>query len=129
MPINMAFFFYNTAAGKIGAFYPSPAGATESLLSLDAWDAIVEANPVLRTMQPDVEALLANRLGPHARLCRGRILFGPDRRLFRAGGIDSHPMARPIWRQRSLSASQPILCRSTALRWRGSRRNISGDRK
>ena len=64
VPINMAFFFYNTPAGKIGAFYPSPAGATESLLSLDAWDSIARANPVLRSMQPDVEALLANRLGP-----------------------------------------------------------------
>jgi hypothetical protein len=63
VPINMAFFFYNTPAGKIGAFYPSPAGATESLLSLDAWDNIVLANPLLRTMEPDVEALLANRLG------------------------------------------------------------------
>jgi len=64
VPINMAFFFYNTPAGKIGAFYPSPAGATESLLSLEAWDGIASANPVLHTMQPDVEALLANRLGP-----------------------------------------------------------------
>ncbi len=63
VPINMAFFFYNSAAGKICAFYPSPAGATESLLSLEAWDSIVAANPVLRSMQPDVEALLVNRLG------------------------------------------------------------------
>jgi hypothetical protein len=63
VPINMAFFFYNTPAGKIGAFYPSPAGATESLLSLDAWDSIARANPVLLSMEPDVEALLANRLG------------------------------------------------------------------
>ena len=44
VPINMAFFFYNSTAGKISAFYPSPAGATESLLSLDAWDNIVAAN-------------------------------------------------------------------------------------
>ncbi|HEX4145438.1 MAG TPA: DUF5947 family protein [Pirellulales bacterium] len=63
VPINMAFFFYNTPAGKIGAFYPSPAGATESLLSLDAWDNIARANPTLLSMAPDVEALLANRLG------------------------------------------------------------------
>jgi Family of unknown function (DUF5947) len=63
VPINMAFFFYNTPAGKIGAFYPSPAGATESLLSLEAWDSIARANPALLSMEPDVEALLANRLG------------------------------------------------------------------
>ncbi len=36
-------------------------GATESLLPLDTWRAIVDANPVLRGMEPDVEALLVNR--------------------------------------------------------------------
>ena len=64
VPINMAFFFYSTPAGRISAYYPSPAGATESLLSLDAWEDIVAANRVLRSLRPDVEALLANRLGP-----------------------------------------------------------------
>jgi len=66
MPINMAFFYHSTILNKVVAMYPSPAGATESLLSLDTWSEIEEANPVLREMQPDVEALLANRLG-HAR--------------------------------------------------------------
>jgi hypothetical protein len=36
-------------------------GATESLLGLDAWQALEAANPVLATLQPDVEALLVNR--------------------------------------------------------------------
>jgi hypothetical protein len=48
------------------ACYPSPAGATESLLHLDTWDEIATANPLLATMEADVEALLANRVG-HAR--------------------------------------------------------------
>ena len=43
------------------AFYPSPAGPTESLLGLEAWDEIEAANPVLRTIEDDVEALLVNR--------------------------------------------------------------------
>lgn len=43
--------------------YPSPAGATESLLTLDAWNSLVADNPLLNAMQPDVEALLVNRLG------------------------------------------------------------------
>ena len=43
------------------ALYPSPAGATESLLPLEAWQQIVENNPILKQMQPDVEALLVNR--------------------------------------------------------------------
>jgi hypothetical protein len=63
VPIEMAFFFKTGAAGKVGAFYPSPAGATESLLSFEAWDDIERENPILREMEPEVEALLANRVG------------------------------------------------------------------
>jgi hypothetical protein len=44
------------------AFYPSPAGATESLLPLNTWSDLVGANPVLGEMEPDVEALLVNRV-------------------------------------------------------------------
>jgi hypothetical protein len=66
MPINMAFFFRSTPQNRMMALYPSPAGATESLLSLDSWDEVERENPVLREMEPDVEALLVNRIG-HAR--------------------------------------------------------------
>ncbi len=62
IPITMAFFFHSAPAGRVVAFYPSPAGATESLLSLDAWERIAENNPLLKTMEPDVEALLVNRV-------------------------------------------------------------------
>jgi hypothetical protein len=40
------------------AFYPGPAGATESELPLAAWEAVTTANPALATLEPDVEALL-----------------------------------------------------------------------
>jgi hypothetical protein len=63
IPIEMAFFFNSTPQGKIGAFYPSPAGATESLLSLDTWNDIVQTNPILEKIEPSVEALLVNRVG------------------------------------------------------------------
>jgi hypothetical protein len=66
MPINMAFFFRSTPHERVIALYPSPAGATESLLSFDAWDEIERENPALLEMQADVEALLVNRIG-HAR--------------------------------------------------------------
>jgi hypothetical protein len=62
IPIGMAFFFHSTAAGKVIALYPSPAGATESLLDLEAWDEIVQDNPVLKEMEKDTEALLVNRV-------------------------------------------------------------------
>jgi hypothetical protein len=64
VPISMAFFFFSTPAGKVVALYPSPAGPTESLLTLDSWDEIVAGNPVLQHMETDVEALLVNRVGP-----------------------------------------------------------------
>ena len=66
MPINMAFFFKSTPLGRVIALYPSPAGATESLLSFDTWEQIALENPVLLGMEADVEALLVNRIG-HAR--------------------------------------------------------------
>jgi hypothetical protein len=63
IPIEMAFFFHSTPLDRMAAFYPSPAGATESLLALDTWDEIVASNPILGHMEPDVEALLVNRVG------------------------------------------------------------------
>jgi hypothetical protein len=66
IPINLAFFFHNSLDSRVTALYPSPAGATESLLSLEAWNNIVAANPSLFQMESDVEALLVNRVG-HAR--------------------------------------------------------------
>jgi len=62
VPIDMAFFFYSTPLNKLIALYPSPAGPTESLLSLESWDEVTDANPILKTIQPDVEALLVNRV-------------------------------------------------------------------
>jgi hypothetical protein len=62
LPIQLAFFFRSTPACKVVAMYPSPAGATESLLTLSSWEALVADNPALAEMQPDVETLLANRL-------------------------------------------------------------------
>lgn len=61
LPISLAFFFYDTPNEKMTAYYPSPAGATESLLPLTAWETLLEANPILRELQADVETLLVNR--------------------------------------------------------------------
>jgi hypothetical protein len=43
------------------AFYPSPAGATESLLPLETWERVLAANPAMADVAPDVEALLVDR--------------------------------------------------------------------
>ena len=63
IPINMAFLFRSSLENKIVALYPSPAGAVESLLLLDAWAEIEAHNPSLHQLKPDIEALLVNRVG------------------------------------------------------------------
>lgn len=61
IPVGVAFFFLNSSMQRWVAFYPSPAGATESLLDLAVWDQVLAANPAMADIQPDVEALLIHR--------------------------------------------------------------------
>lgn len=62
IPVNMAFFYSDSTAGRVVALYPSPMGPTESLLPLETWEDLERRNPVLGSMEPDVEALLVNRV-------------------------------------------------------------------
>jgi Fe-S cluster biogenesis protein NfuA len=61
IPIGLAFFMISSVTGSVIALYPSPAGATESELDLEAWAAVCAANPELE-LEPDSEALIVNRL-------------------------------------------------------------------
>jgi hypothetical protein len=61
IPVSMAFLFVNSAQDATVAFYPSPAGATESMLSGGAWSDLLADNPSFADIEPDVEALLINR--------------------------------------------------------------------
>ena len=58
IPVGLAFLFRNSVQDRMVAFYPGPAGATESDLPLAAWDRIVTENPQLAVLRADVEALL-----------------------------------------------------------------------
>jgi hypothetical protein len=64
IPVGLAFFFHNSGMGRTVAFYPGPAGATESELPLAAWESVLAANPELTTLEPDVEALLVRAFDP-----------------------------------------------------------------
>jgi len=66
VPIGLAFFMRSTTTSTVVAFYPSPAGATESELTLEAWEALVAENPVLAQLESDSEALVVNRLSEPA---------------------------------------------------------------
>jgi hypothetical protein len=62
LPIDLAFFYHSTPQGRVVACYPSPAGATESLLELGTWAEIRAEHQALLGLQPDVQALLVNRV-------------------------------------------------------------------
>jgi hypothetical protein len=62
IPVDLAFLFVNSTTGRPVACYPGPAGATESALALDAWWPLVESHPWIRSLAPDVEAVLVRRV-------------------------------------------------------------------
>ncbi|MGH7527894.1 MAG: DUF5947 family protein, partial [Gemmatimonadales bacterium] len=61
IPVGLAFFLRSSAAGRLVALYPSPAGATESELDLAAWEELRRSEPLLDELEPDTEALLVSR--------------------------------------------------------------------
>ena len=87
IPVSVAFFFVNSSLDRVAAFYPSPAGATESLLPLETWSDLVAANPELST-------LAARRRGVprplRTRRQRARVLPGARRHLLRARRAAAH---------------------------------------
>ena len=64
IPVELAFFFSQGDPPSYAAFYPGPSGATESTLDLSAWRDILESNPALASVRPDVEAVLLRHHAP-----------------------------------------------------------------
>lgn len=87
IPIGMAFFFHSSMEGRTVTLYPSPAGAVESLLPLDAWTEIVRQNLVLKELQPDIEALLMNRVGHTHELSQAEYFIAPIDECYRLVGL------------------------------------------
>lgn len=61
IPVGMAFFLHHSVRGELVAFYPSPAGATESELPPASWSQV---SPLVAELVPDVEAVLVRREPP-----------------------------------------------------------------
>ena len=89
IPVALAFFFRSSALDRPVAFYPGPAGATESLLPLDAWQAVLDRNPDFAATAPDVEAVIVRRDGR-----RQRVLHRPHRCVLRARRAVARAMDR-----------------------------------
>ena len=87
IPIEMAFFFRSTPHGRVIALYPSPAGPTESLLPLETWDEIAEANPILQEMDRDVTALLVNRVGHNRGMAAAEYYLVPIDECYKLVGL------------------------------------------
>jgi hypothetical protein len=129
IPVALAFMFRNSVQGRTVAFYPGPAGATESELPLDAWDSVVAANPELDVLKPDVEALLIR--APERRRNEGRgnstchvvpidacyELVGQLRQLWRGfdGGQDAHDAMDSFFERVSVR-SRPVRATEGPLR-------------
>lgn len=97
IPVSVAFFFLNSTQQRMVAFYPGPAGATESELPLEAMAEVLAANPQLQVLRPDVEALLVRAAGDRVScflvpVDRCYELAGRLRRLWR--GFDGGEQAR-----------------------------------
>jgi Family of unknown function (DUF5947) len=58
IPVGLAFFFRNSALGRTVAFYPGPAGATESELDMTAWNNIRDSDARVDMLAEDTEALI-----------------------------------------------------------------------
>jgi hypothetical protein len=86
VPVGMAFFLVNSARGAVVACYPSPAGATESELTLEAWADGVGASALAAMLEQDVEALLVRR-GDAGRGDRPEALLVPVDACYRLVGL------------------------------------------
>jgi hypothetical protein len=58
VPVGVVFFVSSSRTGRVSAFYPGPAGATESLLALGSWQQALSELPGAAGVSPDVEAVL-----------------------------------------------------------------------
>ena len=99
IPVGLAFLFSSSVLNRTVAFYPGPAGATESELPLEAWTRVVEANPQLSVLRADVEALLLRGTDRGSEFSCHLVpidacyaLVGQLRRLWRGfdGGTEAH---------------------------------------
>ena len=62
IPIGLVFIYSSSVTAEKLAVYPSPAGPTETHIEKECWDEVVEENPALSKLTPEVEALLINRM-------------------------------------------------------------------
>jgi uncharacterized protein DUF5947 len=61
IPVDLAFLYFDSRSNRMVSRYPGALGLITGAPAPDAWQQVVDTNPALRDLQPDVEALLVNR--------------------------------------------------------------------
>lgn len=93
IPINLAFFVIDAEDGSVSARYPSPGGATESRISPAAWRHLAQSHPRVESMEPEVQALLVNRVAQGRPAEEGQSYLVPVDLCYRLVGV-----IRKYWR-------------------------------
>ncbi len=65
VPVGLGFFTSRRPSAEVVATFPGRSGIIEAFVPLKAWSELERRFPVLRRMQPDVEALLVRRSSRH----------------------------------------------------------------
>jgi len=61
VPVGLAYFTMRSRTGEVVATFPGRSGIIESFVPLKAWSALERRFPELKSVLPDVEALLVRR--------------------------------------------------------------------
>ena len=78
IPINLAFFFQNSIDSRVSALYPSPAGATESLLAAGGVEQHCRSQPCTEPTGTRCRSPAGKSSGAGARNGRSRVLHCAD---------------------------------------------------
>jgi hypothetical protein len=65
VPVGLAFFTTRSRSGEVVATFPGRAGIIESFVPLRAWSELEQRYSPLKSILPDVEALLVRRTSRH----------------------------------------------------------------
>ena len=121
IPIGLAFLMRSSVSAGVVAFYPSPAGATESELSMDAWETLVQANPAARGARSRCRS--ADRQPP---LRPTAVCDRADRRVLRPRRTDQVAVGGDLGWRRARASRAPILRRAADT---GDERAVRGNRE
>ncbi len=61
VPVGLAFFTTRSRTGEVVATFPGRAGIIETFVPLKAWSELEQRHPAIKSVLPDVEALLVRR--------------------------------------------------------------------